>query len=473
MAFAFLSNSQEKQINNAHTYQEWAHLAKEIDDKSGASAWRADDYSPLFDYRAVCENKDNLRSLRKQTNYQELLFTLNEGIHGNINGIGNPKLYQHSLLGTKHLIEDYLQEVSESLLAIAAADESTISRAEKRDFFDRADKCYGCSALMLSGSGMLAYFHLGVMKALIQNHLMPDVLSGSSGGAFICAMVAANWNQRDGDLFDAEFLSDKQSSPISLLNKLTPEIASATQIRSLVDRLIPDVTFEEVKRSSGIDINISIAPAEAHQRSRLLNSVTSPHVLVRDGVMASCALPGFFPPVMLQARDFNNKTRPYLPNRKWVDGAISDDLPAKRLSRLYGVNHYIVSQTNPHILPFLRDSQQLRGAGSILTSAVSKTAKEWINASAEIFQKPLSLFPGVNQVTNTALAVMNQDYMGDVNILPPFKFPNPARLLASLLPSEIDKLIKMGERAAWPQLEKIRIQTLVSRTLNQINQQIA
>ena len=41
------------------------------------------------------------------------------------------------------------------------------------------------------------------------------------------------------------------------------------------------------------------------------------------------------------------KVQPYLPSRRWIDGSFSQDLPAKRLARLYSVNHFIVSQVMP------------------------------------------------------------------------------------------------------------------------------
>jgi TAG lipase / steryl ester hydrolase / phospholipase A2 / LPA acyltransferase len=65
---------------------------------------------------------------------------------------------------------------------------------------------------------------------------------------------------------------------------------------------------------------------------------SSPNVYVRAAVMASCAVPGVFPPVMLMAKNQHGERQPYLPTRKWVDGSIADDLPAKRLQRLYRTN---------------------------------------------------------------------------------------------------------------------------------------
>ena len=47
---------------------------------------------------------------------------------------------------------------------------------------------------------------------------------------------------------------------------------------------------------------------------------------------------------------------PILPGRRWVDGSVADDLPAKRLiKRLFGTNHYIVSMVNPIATAFLAE----------------------------------------------------------------------------------------------------------------------
>lgn len=40
--------------------------------------------------------------------------------------------------------------------------------------------------------------------------------------------------------------------------------------------------------------------------------------------------------------------------RQWRDGSLHCDLPIKELKELFNVNHYIVSQANPHIAPLLR-----------------------------------------------------------------------------------------------------------------------
>jgi TAG lipase/steryl ester hydrolase/phospholipase A2/LPA acyltransferase len=39
--------------------------------------------------------------------------------------------------------------------------------------------------------------------------------------------------------------------------------------------------------------------------------------------------------------------------QRWIDGSVDNDLPMAKLSELFNVNHFIVSQVNPHIVPFL------------------------------------------------------------------------------------------------------------------------
>jgi len=85
-----------------------------------------------------------------------------------------------------------------------------------------------------------------------------------------------------------------------------------------------------------------------------------------------------------------------------------------------------------------------------------------------LIEKPLSLSPMVSRLTNVALGVINQDYVGDINILPDRRFFNPLKLLAHRSVEEIIELIDMGEKATWPKIEQVRVQTKIGRKLNSI-----
>jgi predicted acylesterase/phospholipase RssA len=245
-----------------------------------------------------------------------------------------------------------------------------------------------------------------------------------------------------------------------------PQVDAET-LRLMLELTIPDLTFQEAYEKTGRSISVTIAPLEEHQSSRLMNAITSPNVYIRTAVLASCAVPGIFPPVMLMAKNVYGEPQPYLPNRRWVDGAVTDDLPAKRLARLYGVNHYIVSQANPLALAMM-STDKLFPMPALSKSIMRHTTKEVLRASERFSRRYLRQIPSVGQAMSMFYAVMAQDYQGDINIVPSFNYVDPQKLLARLSAKEIEELILEGERGTWTQLERIRICTKIGRTLAHI-----
>ncbi len=458
-------------MDQAENYQQWTEAARGFDAATGMERWRMRDQSSQFDNVSIRIRLDRLRAMRARHDYRGLLFTLNEGIHGNMAGMGKSALYERSMFGTKQLIHDYVEEIVDALETLASPAVEEISFEEKLEFFRRAHHCFGRTALLMSGSGTLLYFHVGVVKALWEQGLLPGIMSGSSGGSIVGSLLCTHNDKELSNIFTPEFLLNEVEQEAGLLRSLgglRPRMLQVEEVQQMIERLIPDMTFQESYEHSGRMLNVSVAPAETHQTSRLLNATTSPNVLIHKSVMASAAVPGVFPPVTLEARDKWGDRQPYLPSRKWVDGSVSDDLPTKRLARLYGVNHYIVSQANPAVLPFVTDGRRQDGTLAILTNATRRTAREWLNAGAAIMHKPLSRAGTLAKVANTALSMVNQDYVGDVNILPRNRFYNPLKLLAHLSPEEIMKLVSSGERSAWRKIEMIRVQTHISRSLDTI-----
>lgn len=455
----------------ATTYEEWKAAAIAHDKKSGVLRWQNSDESKHFDYTSIRRRLKRLRSLKTKKDYAGILFALNEGIHGNIDGMGSSALYGKAKFSTKKLIVDYVDEVTRALDLLASTKARGIPLEDRLDFFRRARHCYGCSSLVMSGAGSLLFFHIGVVKALWSEGVLPDILSGSSGGAIVGSLVSTHSDKYLKDIFQAEHLVEEIERDQGLFSRFEafrPEITPIEDVQEALNRLIPDLTFQEAFENTGRHLNVSIAAAEKHQTSRLLNSITTPNVYVREAVMASAAVPGFYPPVALAAKNAEGKKQPYLPSRRWVDGSLSDDLPAKRLSRIYGVNHFIVSQVNPHIFPFVTDTKRKKDLLTTVQHAAGRTAREWINASASLFEKPLAWNATVSRFTNVGLSIINQDYFGDINILPDKRLFNPLKLLAHRSIEEVVELIEMGEKATWPKIEMIRIQTKISTKLDRI-----
>jgi hypothetical protein len=156
-------------------------------------------------------------------------------------------LYTYLRAGTKRLIEEYISEVVRALQLVCVVDsvgggnaitqakalaavqqsdedidgdpqasvdgllpptatssvppETLPSTAEKLSFFNETRHAFGRSALLLSGGATLGLYHIGVMKALHDNNLLPRVLSGSSVGSIICAMVGTRTDEELKELF--------------------------------------------------------------------------------------------------------------------------------------------------------------------------------------------------------------------------------------------------------------------------------
>lgn len=453
-------------LKGAGSYQEWREAARAWDAQKGLDRWRRRDHSQQYDYVSIRTRLDRLRSLKARHDSRGLLYTLNEGIHGNMGGMGRAGLYAHALSGTKHLIEDYIEEIVHTLEHLASEDSGDISKEEKLDFFRRASHCFGHSAFMMSGSGSLLYFHVGVARALLEADLLPTVMSGSSGGSIVGSIVGSHTDAELRELMEPQSLLDAMPE-----SSRRSGVADPVEMEEGLSVFLPDdMTFQKAFEKTGRAMNVSIAPAETHQTSRLLNATTSPSVLMRSAVMASAAVPGIFPPVTLQALDSDGQIKSYLPSRRWVDGSVSDDMPAKRLARLYGVNHYIVSQTNPHVLPFVTDGHRKQSSLGILGAAGRRATREWFNAITLILDRADKRNGAVTQVTSLMRSIINQDYVGDINILPDYRLINPANLLGFPGDKQVKKLIASGERCTWPKLEMIRQQTRISRTLRQILQ---
>ena len=457
------NRSLNRSLSRANSYQEWLEAAQAYDQHNGLDRWRRVDHSDQYDYVSIRTRLDRLRALKARHDIKGLLYTLNEGIHGNMGGMGKAGLYGRAKSGTKHLIADYIDEIVHTLELLADDQSGDIDDDEKLDFFHRANHCYGHSALMMSGSGSLLFFHVGVVRALAEAKLLPSILSGSSGGALVGAMVSTHTDEELVEKLCPEFFLETASPTGRALSG-----APVDELEEGIKRVVPDLSFQQAFTRTGRALNVSIAPAETHQTSRLLNAITSPSVLVRSGILASAAVPGIFPPVTLQALDSQGQRMSYLPSRRWVDGSVSDDLPAKRLARLYGVNHYIVSQTNPHVLPFVSDGHRQKNITGLVSEAARRSTRAWFNVATEVAGKMDRNGGMVARTAGLLRSVVNQDYVGDINILPDYRFPNPLRLFSYPGDQQVRKLITSGERCTWPKLEMIRLQTRISRKLVKI-----
>ncbi|HEB28713.1 MAG TPA: DUF3336 domain-containing protein [Porticoccus sp.] len=452
------------EMDKAVSYQKWEQAAVTFDDEMGLNSWKQSDACESYDYRSIRHRLDKIRDLRMRQDYRRLLFTLNEGIHGNLGGIGKPSLYNKAKSGTKNLIHQYIQGLSEALEDINRAPSDVISEDEKKDFFLRTNHCYGRSALMLSGGASLGFFHVGVLIALAEQQLLPHVISGSSAGAIFASVVCTHTDQEILEDLDLRRITMESSQPYAKYRVMNIET-----VVSNINRWIPDLTFQQAYERTGRALNITVSGWSPNQASRLLNAITSPNVTIRSAVLASSAVYGVYPPVTLEAVNADGEKIPYLPDLKWIDGSFLDDFPAKRLARLYGVNHFISSMINPAVLATTRNPDKRQGFLSHLMQAQARVLKfstlETVKFGRRYFRFKS---PAINMMQYLSYNVLAQDYTADINLFPRSLWFNPARVLALATPAEIKSRIQEGERATWERIEMIRNCTSVSRSLDRI-----
>jgi predicted acylesterase/phospholipase RssA len=62
----------------------------------------------------------------------------------------------------------------------------------KLAFFNELRHAYGRTAFMMSGGASLGYYHVGLIGALLDQGLLPRVISGSRCGVCVCCVYVLN-----------------------------------------------------------------------------------------------------------------------------------------------------------------------------------------------------------------------------------------------------------------------------------------
>jgi predicted acylesterase/phospholipase RssA len=456
----------ELALAEAKTYEEWLAAALVLDHLDGHEKWREENQSEEYDYKLLASRIRLLRRLRRQKDFDQIIFRLREELHGNLGNMANPALYQKARGGTKKLINAYIDEVCGALNLLCDSDYRAMSPMRKRVFLKRAARSFGRSALLLSGGASLGLFHMGVIKELEEQGILPRVVTGSSAGSIVAGILATHTDLEMEELYER---NEWRFDWVRLFrpNDIMKERGMLDQkvLQRCIDQNIPDMTFLEAYKHTNRILNISVSPADSHQFPRLLNYLTAPNVLVRRAALASAAIPGIFPPVQLRAKNFDGKSVAYMPQNRWIDGSLHEDIPKDKVNRLHNINHYIVSQTNPHVVPFLNEEMEETGLLPFIQDVVIKAPMVQIEHLLELVQQHFD-FPGLGSVIKKAHAVARQTYSGDITIYPDRNLFSLVRLFNNLGPDEMEAMMLEGRRATWPKIERIRNTTQISRTFD-------
>jgi predicted acylesterase/phospholipase RssA len=456
----------ELALAEARNYEDWLKAALILDDLDGLDKWREKKECEEYDYKLIASRVRLLRRLRRKNDLEQLIFRLREELHGNLGNMANPALYQHARGGTKKLINGYIDEVCDTLKLLCNSDVKTLPPMRKRIFLKRAARSFGRSALLLSGGASLGLFHMGVIRELEAQGILPRVITGSSAGSIVAGILATHSNREMQELYERnewKFEWVRLFRPNDLMKERS--MLDQKTLQKCINQHIPDMTFLEAYQHTNRILNISVSPADSHQFPRLLNYLTAPNVLVRRAALASAAIPGIFPPVSLRAKNIDGKSVAYMPQNQWIDGSVHDDIPKEKVNRLHNINHYIVSQTNPYVVPFLSEEIEETGLLPFIQDVVIKAPMVQIEHLLELVQQHFD-FPGLGSVIKKAHAVARQNYSGDITIYPARSLFSLLRMFNNLGPEEMEAMMMEGRRATWPKIERIRNTTKISRTFD-------
>jgi NTE family protein len=454
----------DRAMSRAERYDEWLEIAHEHDRRSGADAWRKDDQCEWIHAGELRASIARLRRMRKRGETWQLLNEFQDTLFRHQGECAQPELYQVARAGTKRIVEEYLGELEACFAYLLELDEPGVDDAYRLAQVKRVGRVYGRPALMLSGGALLGLFHFGVVKALFEQDLLPRTISGSSMGAIIAAWACVHTDDELRGLFaDPARINREALAPLPL-SRMRSEAALLDQdkLRRFLPTVLGNRTFSRAMRHSRRILNITVSPLRKQQIPRLLNYLSAPEVLVNSAVLASCAIPVAFQPVQLMARR-RGRVEPWMKNERWIDGSVRNDLPFDALRQMLNINHFITSQTNPHVLPLLTMSPAGPGLAAALVRAGGSVYRHASTQALDVLRRHA---PGdrLRAQFDKAHGVYSQDYAGtDMHVQLPFRPRLFAKMLSNPSLQEFHEYTRMGERATWPLIPMIRDRTRLSR----------
>lgn len=315
--------------------------------------------------------------------------------------------------------------------------------------------------------------HIGVMKALWEVNLLPRIISGASAGSIVAAVLCTRTDDEIPNILE-EFpfgnldVFEDGKNPESVLSRLARFLKigawiDSSHLTGVMRELIGDITFQEAYNRTRRTLNICVTSASVYELPRLLNYVSAPNVLIWSAVAASCSVPFLFSAMSLLSKDPKTGLPvPWSPApQQWIDGSVENDLPMARLAEMFNVNHFIVSQVNPHVVPFLSkefvispdqapvspESSTMGWGETVVKLAVGEVLHR-MNMFAEI---------GIFRTSLTkARSVLSQKYSGDITILPEVSYADFPKILKNPTTEFMFQATLRGERASWPKLSRIR-----------------
>ena len=393
-----------------------------------------------------------------------------------LGSVGTEHSYRWNHRGTNATLHEFSELTESALLNLLRSRD--IFQGQEGDgqrlrLFQSLRQTYGTTALCMSGGASNGYFHLGMVRALLHYGMLPNIITGSSAGSLICACVASRTNA-ELELFLAQ-------DPEKIASFFQPiegtwfdwawqwaRTGAAVDPSSWYDKLEHLMggtwTFAEAWHRTGRDLFICVY-SESEQ-TRVLNWRSTPDVLIASAVIASSALPHIMHGQRLRVKRPNGTIVPLDDGRNnYFDGSLKHDVPLEHLNTQFSqlnCRYTIVSQVEPHILPFFYCPQGSPGApeiarkgeglrGGFILSLIERFLKLDMQKYLSLV-RDLGLTPSTIKDFDDAFL---QKTWGDVTIRPIMTFWDYLGVFSNPTGRSMEDKMKRGAQATYPHLCQI------------------
>jgi NTE family protein len=232
-------------------------------------------------------------------------------------------------------------------------------------------------AFVLSGGGPLGALQVGAVKAMFEHGVVPELIVGTSVGALNAAFIAfdptakgsikleSTWSAlANDDLFPTSRLK----APWTKFLMRGDRVFENSGIRRIVIDGLGDVMFEDAR------IPLAVVGAELETgEERVFGSGE-----VLPALLASTALPGVYPPVLIDGRQY-------------IDGGVANNVPVAPALAMGASTVYVLDTTavNHRRRDLIRPLDYLMHAFTLARGSRYRVELPYLQASARVIPVPV------------------------------------------------------------------------------------
>lgn len=189
-----------------------------------------------------------------------------------------------------------------------------------------------CTAFVLTGGGSLGAVQVGMLEALFESGIVPDLVVGASAGAINAAIFASSPDRRGIEMLSKLWRALRRHDvfPFSLartawcLTGRGSHWMSSDPLRKLLESALPNAHLEH----STLPCHVLATDALDGTGVLLSRGCTT------SALLASAAIPAVFPPVVIDGRPL-------------IDGGLATETPIEYAARLGAIRIFVLPTGTP------------------------------------------------------------------------------------------------------------------------------